>query len=545
MLHDDRLGTVLRLRSDGAASSRVQYRQLVDLLGTLPADAQGVQVDAAYDRLIALAQTIPPAERSAIISEHGLRLRAPRLVSFLAGEEPSVAAAAMTKADLAEEEWLDLVPALPVASRGYVRLRRDLSPRVLALLERLGIHDRGLPPVQRDTSILGEQAPSGSDGKVQVIGDIVRRIEEYRRSHPIGPERTAGGDAPRLPLDEGPGELGDLTVRRIDFTTDGSGRIDWAAGSVAAMVVGANLAAHAALDALIRHHQPLAGVLFELDGAAALAGRWQIDAEPVFSEIGGRFSGYRGRMRRPLELALVAQPATDPASDRMRQLLHELRTPVNAIQGFAEVIHQQLFGPAPHEYRALAATIAGDAARILAGFDELDRLARLSTGAMELTPGTCDFAEVVRDIALQLGNHAAQRQSGFALEIEPGELPVTLARIEAERMVWRLMASLTSSSMPGEVLYLKLNRHESSLELKLQLPSALRALDDDRLFHAAAGAGAAALSAGSFGTGFALRLAAVEAQAASGALERQADELRLTIPLTDPSDVNQVANQTA
>ena len=58
-------------------------------------------------------------------------------------------------------------------------------------------------------------------------------------------------------------------------------------------------------------------------------------------------------------------------------MLHELRTPVNAIQGFAEVIQQQLFGPTPHEYRALAAGIAGDAARILSAFEELDRLAGL------------------------------------------------------------------------------------------------------------------------------------------------------------------------
>ena len=44
-----------------------------------------------------------------------------------------------------------------------------------------------------------------------------------------------------------------------------------------------------------------------------------------------------------------------------------------------------------------------------------------------------------------------------------------------------------------------------------------------------------ALSAGMFGTGFALRLAAAEAQAAGGSLERRGDKLRLSLPgLTRP-----------
>src|SRR5690606_23987295 len=112
-------------------------------------------------------------------------------------------------------------------------------------------------------------------------------------------------------------------------------------------------------------------------GPAEIAGDWRIDAAPAFLPETGAFDGYRGRMRRfapPAESA-----ATSGAGDRMRQILHELRTPVGAIQGFAELIQQQMFGPAPNAYRALAAAIAVDAARLLAGFDEIDRLARLET----------------------------------------------------------------------------------------------------------------------------------------------------------------------
>jgi two-component system, OmpR family, sensor kinase len=148
MHFDDRLGTVLRLRAGSGAVRRIQFRQLLDLLGTSPAQARGEQLDAAYVRLGELAKEIPAAERAAMIGDAGLRLRSPRLVAALAEGEPAVSAAALQRAQLSSDQWLDLVPALPPAARPHLRQRRDLDPAVADVLSRLGVNDRGLPPAQ-------------------------------------------------------------------------------------------------------------------------------------------------------------------------------------------------------------------------------------------------------------------------------------------------------------------------------------------------------------------------------------------------------------
>jgi two-component system, OmpR family, sensor kinase len=148
MHFDDRLGTVLRLSASGTAVQRIQYRQLLDLLGTSPAEARGEQLDAAFVRLAELGQKIPAANRAAMIRDSALRLRSPRLVAALAESEPAVAEAALLQARLTQEEWLDLIPALPPATRPALRQRRDLPGDVPALLARLGVTDRGLPPAE-------------------------------------------------------------------------------------------------------------------------------------------------------------------------------------------------------------------------------------------------------------------------------------------------------------------------------------------------------------------------------------------------------------
>ena len=541
MHFDDRLATVLRARGDSLAVARIQYRQLLDLLGTLPVEAAGEQVAAAYDRFGNLGRKIAPAERAAMLREPGLRLRNPRLVALLAASEPALAAAAIERAQLGDEEWLDLAPALPAGALGLVRQRRDLGPRAEALFDSIGMIRPALPSSESEVAMAAAPAP----GKPSGIGAIVQRIEDFRRARAPA-DGTPPGEAPHLPFAEAMPQRAAPRLQAFDFATDAEGRIVWSDPGMAPMAVGLRLAsretagpasATAALALALRQRQPIRALPLDIAGAPAIAGRWLIDAAPGFDAQSGGYSGHAGRMRRP-QAPAPAQPlvAPDSETDRMRQLLHELRTPVNAIQGFAEVIQQQLFGPVPHEYRALAAAVAGDAAQMLAGFEELERLARLEGSGFPLSPGGSDVAAIVAATATQLQAFTQPRGSGFDLRIDQdAAIPVAIDPAEAERLIWRLMATLAGAANPGEMLRLRGRLRGDRVRLTLQLPASLAAQDDDRLMRAVANLAPKALSAGMFGTGFSLRLAMAEARAAGGELRRRDKTLQLRLPVLTPA----------
>ena len=529
MHFDDRLATVLRHRAAGERAAKTQFRQLLDLLGNRRAGRDESMLAAAWLRLAALGEAIPAGERAEMIREPGLRFRNPELALHLAEDEPEVASAALAAARLSAEDWEALIPRLPIRARGFLRLRRDLPSATHELLERLGIRDRALPSPDPLSEPAAAPAPArpipandlaGNDDETSEIGELVRRIETYRKSR-AGRRQE---ESPRLPL----GERAEGARPRVEgfaFTTDVEGRIDWAESAVAPMVVGAVL--RPAADSARGQYQPLRQTVVEWQGAPAVAGEWAVDAAPRFSNPGGRFIGFAGRFRRPPPPTMVA-PERDPSADRMRQLLHELKTPVNAIQGFAEVIQQQLFGPAPHEYRALAAAIAGDAARMLAGFDELDRLARLESGTMALDDGSADLAAIVGGLANQLGEVLRSRDAAFRVSVEAGPCPVPLSTHEAEALCWRLLATITGAAGAGERLPLTLTREAGGVRLTCALPASLAAHDD--VFAADNRATGGAVSAGMFGAGFALRLARAEARAAGGDLVREGGALALNLP---------------
>ena len=642
MRYDDRLATVLRLPIHGQSMARVQLTQLLDLLGAAPAQARGDLLDAAYLRLTALCQDIPGHDIAAMLGQPGLRLRSPRLVACLCQTNSAIAKASLHSAQLDENAWMDLIPAMPPACWSLLWQRRDLARAPRELLARLGAARIALPPAAPpepltpaaqtmaptpsappplaiqapdhtapppETAFLpGEPkalpamaaAPSPAPAMAVAmpnppaptaappvwqhhpddgIGAIVRRIEAFRRAREAAQrdhgEREAidtsalAQDAPRLPLGEAPPAPPPIA---FDIETDHDGCIIRADASVAPMVVGMHLAdiapdarglcgegavfpASAMLAECIGQQQPIRSFNARLAGGPAIAGAWQLDAIPHFDMLGGRFVGYLGRFRRlhgfatgneAVELPATTREPSDSLPDRLRQSLHELRTPVNAIQGFAEIIQQQLFGPTPHEYRALAAAIAADAARMLAGFEELERLARIDTGAIELASGASDLADSVCATLARLEHHAASRDIALELDGIARPMPISLAEIETERLCWRLLATLVGAADTGESLSLHLARHQQQACLSITLPAKLAALvgaqnADSGLFHASVpslsnAASATGPSAGMFGTGFALRLARAEARSAGGSLTVEGLRLCLRLPGLTESD---------
>lgn len=566
---DDRLATVTRARTHGAMAAHTQYRQLLDLLGASDPMADNALLDEAHRRLAALSKMIPAPIRAAILREPWLRIRNASVLQRMAEMDPDIAAAAIARADLPEAEWLGLVERLPVRARGFLRLRKDLPSSVVGLLERLGVHDRGLPgppaepaAVRGTASATGEkivdvaarqrrrQPPEAANDEIaaaaeqpdSAIGALVKRIAAFKQAREDGTSRQNGDDralddgatAPRPPRE----------IDAFDFATDAEGRIDRAEPRICAMVHGIRLS-HILPKGLVgngvdafQRRQIIKASHVVLDGAPAIAGSWRLDAVPIFTLPGGAFSGYAGRLCRASEPC--AEASEDHQNDRIRQLLHELRTPVNAIQGFAEVIQQQLFGPVPHDYRAFAAEIAGDAARILSGFDALDRLARLESGALQPEAGSSDLAEILRQTAEQLAPSLHSRNAVFSVEYGAENTQVPLAAEECRALVWRLLATLAGSAKAGTEIAISVASDAHGATILCDLPEPLGEMDD--IFSFANRASTGALNVGMFGTGFVLCLSRAEAAAIGGSLDRVDDAIRLRLPLLDAAIDRQAAS---
>lgn len=561
MIVDDRLETVLRTSVAGKTAGRTQLRQLVDLLGLVPLAGWTTRHAAALERVDALAAQLTDEECAAVL--RGTTHRSAVLVYHFVQSGPRTASAAIASALLPDEDWLALIPRLPTRARGFLRHRTDLGEPVRQALSRLGVDDFLLSaPVTADTAEAATVAPlvpvplvaipadlSADEG----IGAIVRRIEAFRRKREqrdaSGPSPRPDGVAPLLPFGDDP-EHERKPPHAIDVRTDAAGIIVRAAIDPAGMLVGSRVftsdpAAPVSCDGpmalAFKQRQPISAGVLSIEGADAVAGAWQADGTPCFARDGGRFTGYLLRLRRLSGVTAHSAAATAPSSeaDRLRQLLHELRTPINAIQGFAEVIQQQVFGSTPHQYRAMAANIAADAANMLAGFEEVERLVRLESHALDIDTAQADAAFVIAGLVEQVTPVLAARNVRLTVTMPSNPIQVAFAAEEIERSVWRVLSVIASSVAPGERLAIALEEHATMAILTITLPAALRQLDDAALFAPDAGGNTGPVSPSAMlGNGFALRLARAEVEGGHGMLHRDNDRFLLALPYLTAAHAN-------
>lgn len=555
------LETVLMRPRDSAPARIAAWRQLVDILAQHRGD--GAIVDAAYAVLDELRPEIPREVRAEAANAIAGRRIPRRMMAYFAEEPAALSAPMLSAVRLDAEDWLALLPAMPPASRSILRHRRDLDDSVVQALASFGATDfviagdvaesaagwdLELPAIDADEIL--RRDPALQRGEAQ-IRELVARIEAFRR-------RTVPAAAPAIPMPSESISSSSADWPRLEgfrWETGADGVILWVEGVPREALIGQSIAlassgGDAGVDAqasgAVARRAPFRDARLWIAGVGTVAGDWRISGVPFFDPNDGRFLGYRGTARRPRidetaapsSVALLSPQGlygTGLAPDSLRQLVHELRTPLNAILGFAEMIDREMLGPAAEAYRARAAEITGQAARLIAAVDDLDTAARIETSRLTLDHRPLEPASLLARLEADYAALAESRGATLMMAIAPS-LPLLEGDIAAvERMFTRLLASTIGLAQAGETIVARLDLEPtdpSRLRFILAQPLALAGRDESALLDPAFAIEGEWPDAPALGLGFSLRLVRHLARASGGTLEVGGGAFILNLPLS-------------
>lgn len=548
---DDSLKTVLAADASTAFGAQATFRQLADLIarGRVAADAETLA------RLRQLRDQVPASVRAAVARSFALAQPPKDLVAVFAEDEASVASAVLRGVRLPAGDWITLIPALRPSGRAALRRREDLDSDVMRALESFGSTDFALayvPGGDEDAAAVGigtsaeaesvepshpapepEPAIVARPGPVATgfdIADLVDRIASYQEQRAAAPVAS--------PLPE---------VDRFRFQTDVSGIVRWTDAAPRGALIGADLIGAGLLaggtTGQLKHAMDVRDAVAQrmsfndawltLDGAGPLGGTWQVSAVPLFDPATGSFIGYQGAARRSRLDRIAAEVAEKGNAEGLRRLVHELRTPTNAIAGFSELIETQLLGPVAPPYRERAGAIRLLAADLVAAIEDLDMAARIEGRALSLRPETVPLRPLLEQVTADSRPLAATR--GCALELAPGGDGVALRCDEraAERLLVRLVATLVSSAEQEEAICLSTSGAEGEATISVTRPRALADMSEEELLRVEASSDEQVPGAPLLGTGFALRLARNLAIQLGGTLTIAPDRIMVALPVDD------------
>jgi hypothetical protein len=429
-----------------------------------------------------------------------------------------------------------LLAAATLDETSVAALRIAASDEVRPFLDTLAPPIRPEPkPAEAKAIVPIEPEPPARPQKqaepVPSISEVVARIERLRSSR----ERAAAATGPRA------GFAGSPALFRWECNP--SGEIDWVEGAPRGPLVGRSIAtadAGEGVDDCVERafdiRAPFRDCLLELGEDGPMAGQWVISGVPAFSPSDGRFIGYRGVARRDEpEEPVSSIPAADrspgavsPDHDSLREMLHEIKTPLNAIIGFAEIIDGQYFGPAHSRYRERAAEIVANARSLLEAAEDLDFAARLQSARSRPGEGT-DLRAFLPSFTESLQARAARH--GIVLEPDTGGA-IGRCALEPElmeRLLRRFTDAVLSASASGDRLVLTVRQAGKECAIGITRPQATMLAAKEDLLDPEFTIGE--MDRAMLGLGFSLRLVNGLVGIAGGALDIGADQFTLRIPL--------------
>jgi len=150
-------------------------------------------------------------------------------------------------------------------------------------------------------------------------------------------------------------------------------------------------------------------------------GKAVVDGEVLYTGI-LRDITKRKKIERELQAAIQVKIANELKSNFLAHMSHEMRTPLNAILGFSDIMRTQAFGKLLPAYRSYAEDIFSSGNNLLNQVNALLDLSKIEKNAQEIEPADVDLRAMLHDITGMLRERSEKKQLTMSVLID-NDLP--------------------------------------------------------------------------------------------------------------------------
>ena len=144
-------------------------------------------------------------------------------------------------------------------------------------------------------------------------------------------------------------------------------------------------------------------------------GRWLRIAERQTPE--GEVVGFRVDITELKKAMEEAEEASNSKSRFLSQMSHELRSPLNAIIGFSEVLNNEIYGPLNNEhYKKYVHSIHGAGIHLLNLIGDILDISKIEAGRLELESTNFELRALCEEVRSLINGRAREKNIEFVIE---------------------------------------------------------------------------------------------------------------------------------
>tara|TARA_R110000868_G_scaffold29322_6_gene108985 strand:+ start:2635 stop:4161 length:1527 start_codon:yes stop_codon:yes gene_type:complete len=168
----------------------------------------------------------------------------------------------------------------------------------------------------------------------------------------------------------------------------------------------------------------------------------------------------RAENERLANTVAVAEAATAAAMrskwEGFAHLSHELRTPMNAVLGFSDMMRMEMFGPLSLRYREYSECVHASGRSALSLIDSLLEMSRVRTGDLSLDEAPFDPVILLRDVADAFERNAATGDVSLNMRARPVPYAVLGDRAKIRQVLHAILSNAIKFTEPGGTVSLDL-----------------------------------------------------------------------------------------
>ncbi len=173
-------------------------------------------------------------------------------------------------------------------------------------------------------------------------------------------------------------------------------------------------------------------------------------AQDEIRELTVRLESFREAEEELRAATRQAQKTAAAKADFLAKVSHEIRTPVNAITGFAEVIMAERFGPIGNErYRDYLKDIHGAGMHLVSLLNDLLDLSKIETGQLDLTFANVSLNELTQQCVGIMQPQASRARIIIRTSLTPGMPQVVADERSLRQIVLNLLSNSIKFTGPG------------------------------------------------------------------------------------------------
>ncbi len=146
---------------------------------------------------------------------------------------------------------------------------------------------------------------------------------------------------------------------------------------------------------------------------------------------------------------------------------HALRTPLNSINGFSDVLYEETFGPLNEKQKNYVNYILTSGKHLLLLINQILDMAKVESGKMKLALSSLPMKSLLNDISILMADMVSKKKIELSLEIAEDLPNIEADELKVKEILYNLLSNAINFTPEGGKIGLRAKKVDAEIAIEI------------------------------------------------------------------------------